>query len=132
MLTEDKRNFLDNIYFDPSGQSGSFGSVRPLYYAAKKRNSSVTFQDIKDYLKRIRSYNRHRRILRKFSRRSFLAVAPNDFWQCDVIYLNPMKVISKRYNKSKNYGVTVCDVFSKKGYVELTRKKNCSRCFSRV
>ena len=124
---EKKRNeFLKHIYFNSKGSLGSFGSIRSLYLAAKKLNPKITYLQVKTFLKGLRTYSQHKRILRKFPRRSYLAFYPHEFWMSDVIYLNPIRKITNKFSKDSHYGVTVCDVFSKKGYVELTRKKSAS------
>ena len=128
MISPEKKVVLDAIYFDDTGSAGSYSSFKPLYLVAKKKNPSIRASDVKDYLKSVRAYVQHKRILRKITRRKYLIFAPFEYFQLDVIYLQPMSVISKKGSHAKNYGLTVVDAFTKKGYVELLYKKSAPEC----
>ena len=124
----DNKSFLDSIYFNDEGKAGSYSSFKPLYIKAKLLNPKITAKEVKQYLQSIRAYVRHKRIIRRFKHRSFLSYYIDEYWQCDVIYLQPMTIITNRKNTSKKYGLTVIDTFSKYGWVELIRKKTAEQC----
>ena len=128
MISPEKKNVLDAIYFDDRGNAGSYSSFKPLYLVAKKKDPTIRASDIKEYLKSVRAYVQHKRILRKITRRKYLIFAPFEFFQLDIIYLQPMSVISKKGSHAKNYGLTAVDAFTKKGFVELIYKKSAPQC----
>ena len=108
------RQFFDNIYFNLEGEKGSFSTAYPLLLAAREKDSSISLKQVKEYLKSVRAYQTHRKILRKFYRRSYLSLIPHEFWQCDIAYLAPMWKITKR-KRIGNYCLVICDVFSHLG-----------------
>ena len=128
MISLEKKKLLDRIYFNDNGEAGSYSSYRPLYLVAKKKNPNIRGNDVKEYLKSVRAYVQHKRILRKITRRKYLIFAPFEYFQADVIYLQPMSVITKKGSHAKNYGLTVVDAFTKKGFVELLYKKTAPEC----
>ena len=80
------RKLFDSIYLSKEGVSGSFGSANQLYDTAKLRNKAVRRTDVDDYLATIQGYSRHARVVRRFPKRSFLALYPFEFFQIDIIH----------------------------------------------
>ena len=111
MLTSEHKNVLDSIYYDPSGTQGSFSALGPLYHAAKKRDKSITYKIVQEYLDSITPYVLHKRALRTFKRRSILSLYPNHVWGIDLIDY------SKDSYMRRKYAVAVHDVFSHFSYV---------------
>ena len=117
MTTDDSnlRQFFDNIYFQTEGSGfGAFSTAAPLLAAARQQDASITLKQVKNYLKSVRTYNTHRRVLRKFFRRQFLSLIPHEFWMADIAYLAPIWKIQKR-KKLGNYCLVIVDVFSHLG-----------------
>ena len=86
MITEDQKILLEKIYFDSDGRQGAFSSVRPLYLEAKKIDKSITYNIVKEYLKSVTPYVLHKRVLRKFPRRTLLSLFPNNVWCLDTVF----------------------------------------------
>ena len=118
-------DLLDSIYLSRDGLAGSFGSAKRLHQIIKSKNLGLSQDDINRYLENVRGYSRHARVLRKFPKRMFLAKAPFDYWQCDVIYLSEMKNITHRKVRNRpDFALTAIDLFTKQGYAqEMTRKR---------
>lgn len=119
MISDQEKDALDNIYF--RGEGGSFSSVVPLYRAAKKSGlKTITYEKVKEFLRSVPAYQKHRRILRKFPRKSFLVAYCNEIWSLDLIFFNNNKSVQ---NKQRRYALTTVDCFSRKGYARALVKK---------
>ena len=127
---------FDAIYLSNEGKRGSFGSALRLYQAAKRVNSSVKKSEVVEYLKSVPGYSKNQRVLRKFKKRSFLALWPNENLQVDVAYLSSMKTItSQSVHNRPNYILCVFDVYTKRGYAEpMNRKRpiDCLKAFKAI
>ena len=119
------RELFDSIYLSKEGTGGSFGSANRLYDKAKLKNKAVRRTDVDQYLATIQGYSRHARVVRRFPKRSFLALYPFEFFQIDIIYLSDLKTISRQKTKNKlNYGFSCIDTWSKIGFCKaMTRKR---------
>ena len=118
------KELLDPIYFASTGEAGSFSSPDKLYRVAHKKHPHLTRKDVKKYLEGVYAYTRHARVLRRFLTRSFLSLAPHEFWQLDLIYLRDMKSISNQKVRNKfNFAIMICDMWSHKGYGEPLNRK---------
>ena len=124
MTHEKLYDLLDSVYLSLEGGPGSFSSPEQLFQVVKTQNSSITRKDIDRYLTGIRGYSQHSRILRRFSTRSFLSLAPGEYWQTDLIYVNTLKNISSQHTANQaNYVIVVIDMFSLYGYAEIMFRK---------
>ena len=125
MLSPERKQFFDNIYYDSGGKQGSFSAVRDLFLAAKKKDAKVTTSEVKEYLKTNKTYGTHRRILRRFNRRKYLIIFPNELYQCDIIYLSSLAKIKK--GGKFPYSLILLDCFTKKISGQLMKKKDTTR-----
>ena len=122
MLSPERIEFFDRIYYDPTGKQGSFSEVRDLLLASKKLDPKVTTAEVKQYLRTNKTYSTHKRILRRFNRRKFLIFWPNELFQADVVYLSSLAKI-KKGGKSSPYAFILMDLFSRKISGQLMRRK---------
>ena len=112
-LTDKHRELLEKLYYNAKGEQGAFSAVRPLYLEAKKRDKSITYKLVREFLKSVTPYIRHKRVLRKFFRRSLLVLYPNHVWSMDLVfYLRDASVL----NRQAKYCLTVYDCFSHYGF----------------
>ena len=134
LSNEKKKDLLDSIYY-ARGQAGSFGSAYPLWKASQLKSPGlVSINDVKEYLKSQRIYTVNKRLLRRHDRRKYLALMPFEYLQLDVIYLSPIKKISKK-KRLGNYGLIIQDVFSKKANARKLSDKTAAsalRAFKEV
>lgn len=105
-LTREIKKILHDIYHG-SGE-GAFSSATNVFRIAKRKLPKLTLSVVRDYLNSLRSYALHRRAVRKFERRSFLAIAPWDTFSIDLFFLS-----SEKKRGRKNVGLLVIDSFSK-------------------
>ena len=125
-ISEKHKNLLDDIYYSPTGSFGSYSSYRPLYLAARKKDKSISLKIVKAYLLGNDSYLTHRRVLRKFERRSLLQIAPHDTWCLDyVVYLN-----DKNSNNNHVYCLNCHDTFSHKSWARSGSTKSAEQTLS--
>ena len=122
MLSAERIEFFDNIYYDSTGKQGSFSAVKDLLLAAKKVDPKVTTDEVKQYLQTNKTYTTHKRILKRFNRRKYLIFWPNEFFQGDVIYLSSLAKI-KKGGKSSPYAFILMDLFSRKISGQCMKKK---------
>ena len=115
---------LSKIYYSLEGGPGSFSSPLRLLQAAKSKNSTITRKNVDYFLRGIKGYSRHSRILRRFPTRSYLSLAPNEYWQTDLIYVNTLQnITNQRTVNQPNYAIVVCDMFSLFCYAEIMTRK---------
>ena len=123
-LSEEQRKTLEKIYFDNNGSPGSYSAERPLYLAAKKVDKTLTRKLIREFLKSVDAYVQHKRILRKFKRRSMLVLFPNNVWCADTIYYTFDASVQ---NKRAKYCLCVYETFSHYGWAEPLLTKSAEQ-----
>jgi transposase InsO family protein len=112
-------SLLQRLYHTPSSPA-AYGGPEILYYYARKIDKNIKRGDVINWLMSQPSYSMHRKIVYKFPRRKFLAKKINHIWQIDLMELPQ---ISKE-NKGYRYTLLAIDVFSRKLYGALLKKKN--------
>lgn len=112
-----KSDLLHEIYTDVKNPA-SFSSPWKLYKAAKKRDSSITLNEVERFLEGQRSYTLHRHFNTRFRRRKVLARGIGYQFQADLIDYAPLK----RDNGGTTFLLSVIDVFSR--YAMLVPLKN--------
>jgi len=95
-----KDEILSFIYLDPAG----FGSIKQTYAEARKKDKSITMQDVKDFIdkhveqkKQLRGYN------------SFIAHGPKEEYQVDLFFLPKKDFPTESYIG----GVIAIDIFTR-------------------
>ena len=122
MLATKTRDYLDKIYFNKDGNQGSFSTLKNLLRAAKKERPGTTAQEVKLYLQSVPTYQKHRRVVRRFPRRKLLTFKSFDIWQTDIIYLKRLDKIKSR--KVRNaYAVTTVDPFNRVAHARVCNRK---------
>ena len=107
------KDLLESIYLSCKGGPGTFTGAKRLFKAAKKKDPSITQKDVYSFLQDIKGYTRHRRAVRKFPTRTYLAITPGEFWQCDLIYIDDMKnIVNQKVHNKPRYALMAIDVFS--------------------
>ena len=124
---DDFRPLLDSIYLSTAGRPGAFSSPERLFQEAKTENPRITRSTVNKYLRSVKSYSQHARVLRKFPTRKYLALFPGEYWQMDIIYLNTLKNISsQKVHNQPNYALIAIDVFTLRAYGELMARKTAA------
>ncbi len=103
---------IKDTYYSPEE---GFVGVDKIYRRLKQRGLKVKKSDIINVLKRQEVYQKTEKINHK--RNGFIARYPRQQFQIDLIYLE-----NKHFNDNK-YGLSVIDVFTRKGTVILINKK---------
>ena len=109
-LSEAHKNLLESIYYNNSGTLGAFSALNPLYKAAKRRDKTISYKIVRTYLHSLTPYLAHKRVLRRFRRRSILSLYPGNVWSIDLLDY------SKEPYLKKKYVLCVHDVFSHMSY----------------
>ena len=127
MGQQDFRLLLDSIYLSTAGRPGAFSSPERLFQEAKTENPRVTRSVVNKYLRTVKSYSQHARVLRKFPTRKYLALFPGEYWQMDIIYLNSLKNISsQKVHNQPNYGLIAIDMFTLRAFGQLMARKSAT------
>ena len=66
MAQQEFRALLDSIYLSTTGRAGAFSSAERLFQEAKVENSKVTRSVVNKYLRTVKSYSQHARVVRNF------------------------------------------------------------------
>lgn len=120
MSERTKLNAIQKAYTDLNSSS-AFTSITRVLQTARKSVKSITLDDVKKYLRGVKSYTLHRKSLKNFPTRRFLAQGVNYQWQSDLLQL------SARHAKLNKFPYILCtiDTFSRKLFCkELRRKSN--------
>ena len=115
-----KINAIRRAYSDLDSSS-AFTSIARVLKTARKSVKSITAEDVKKYLRGVKSYTLHRKSLKTFPTRRFLTQGINYQWQSDLI------VLSDKHSNLNKCGYILCniDTFSRKLFCkELRRKTN--------
>ena len=83
-LTKEIKRVLHDIYFGNS--EGAYSSLSNVYRVAKRQLPDLSLSVVREYLNGLPSYSLHKRAVRSFERRSFLAVAPWDTFSLDLFF----------------------------------------------
>ena len=122
-ISEAHKNVLDEIYYSTTGSAGAFSSLRPLYTEAKRRDKSISISVVRKYLFANNAYLLHRRVLRRYPKRSLLVFAPNDIWCLDyAVYIR-----DKGSNQNRIYSLNCIDAFSHKSYARAGTRKSAEQ-----
>ena len=119
-IQEKHKAILDKLYFATDGSPGSFSAVLPLYRAAKKLDSSLTLKSVRAYLSGNASYLLHKRVRRKFPRKSLLALYPHESWSIDLIFYTS----DRKSNNNKAYCLNCYDNFSHRAFGRVLKNKS--------
>lgn len=123
-------NIISRIYHDITNPAG-YSSAQKLYTTAKKENSSITRQQVKEWLSSQNTYTLHKPRRVNFPRSRTIVTDKNIQWQAD---LADLKMFSSS-NKHNKYLLTVVDVFSRFAYVQSLQNKTgpeVAKAFERI
>ena len=99
---------ISSVYNNPKS-SAYLAGANAVFDEVRKKNASVTVQDVQDYLATQETYNLHKPVRRRFTRNKVVARGLNTDFQLDLVDLQKIK----RYNKGHAYILTCIDVFSR-------------------
>jgi len=105
---------IRKAYYDPI--SGFVGAEKLYKYFQRKELYNITLNDIKKFLKKQEIVQISQKNYGKLA--SFVPPYPRYEYQVDLIYLE-----NKHLNKA-SYGLCCIDIFSKKGDIELIKRKS--------
>ncbi len=112
---------FDSIFYNTSSPA-CYTGINAVYREAKKRNSKITLEGVRNYLHKQYTYTLHKPIRRKFPRNKIKAVGVDTNWQCDLCELQKIA----KYNDGYRYLLCCYDVFSKHAWVEPIKDKQGS------
>ena len=114
----DKEEILKNIYYNLNS-SASYSGLNNIYEEAKKKIPSIKLNDVKEFLKKERTYTLFRPRRLKFKRLKTIPSGYMTDMQCDLCIFDNIK------NKNRNYPyLLVCiDVLSRKIFVAPAKSK---------
>ena len=94
----EKENIISKIYYDPSG----FGSINTTYKDAKKKNNSITLDDVKEIFRtRVEKKNK------AYGFNSFVAPRPYYEYQADLFFITDLD------NQEYTAAMLMIDIFTK-------------------
>ena len=114
-----KDEILSFIYLDPAG----YGSVAETYKEARKKDKSITMQDVKEFISK---HQEQKKQLRGYN--SFIAHAPKEEYQIDLFFI-PKKDFP---NETFIGGVIAIDIFTKFISIIPIRSKTIPEIFEAI
>ena len=100
---------MQNLY-ENLESSVSFSSVKKLFKAAKNKNSNITLNDVKNYLKSVEAYTLHKLTPRRFPTQKVIAPKQNVIISLDLIDVSNIA----KDNDNIRFLMYFIDVFSRK------------------
>ena len=113
MISQQHKDLLERIYFSINGKEGAYSTLKPLYAAAKRCDKTITYKIVREYLQSVTPYLLHKRVVRKFRRRSLLVLSPHAIWSCDLVFYIKDKSVA---NQQSKFALTIQDCFSHFSY----------------
>jgi len=110
---------LKAIYYDPKN-SGSLGGVQPLFREAKIKNPAITIDQVKEFLRRQRTYSLHKPYRKKFHRNRTIVGSIDKQWQADLADMTKLG----RSNGGYRYILTCIDCFSRFAWAVPVKRKS--------
>ena len=104
---------LHDVYFNLSSPA-CFSGLNKVLTEARKRDPSITLEDVKTFLEKQDTYTLHKPVQRKFPRNKTIAVGIDSDWQADLCEMKSVK----KFNDGFTYILTVIDVLSKYAWAE--------------
>jgi transposase InsO family protein len=108
MDTSTKNQVLSEVYHDIDN-SGSYGSVRTLFNAARQTNPAISQEDVRRFLRSQFAYTLHRQARKKWVRNPIVVEHVNELFQCDLVEVS----VFARDNDGHRFILTVIDALSK-------------------
>ena len=108
MLTKEKEQYLNNIYYSPSS-SGSFYGVEKLYDTVKESDLNITKREIEYWLSKQTIYTQNKPVIRKFKRQKVIAPFIDYQYDADVGYMDSFPDKNKGYK----YFLLIIDLMSR-------------------
>ena len=116
-----KEQILRDLYYDTSSEAG-FSSISKLLKHARQRDSSITRDEVKEWLKDQVTYTLHHPARRRFKRNPVVASSPNELAQADLVDMQAFE----SQNDGSKYLLTMIDVFSKRGFAVPLKSKHAA------
>ena len=115
---KDSLDFLSNFYFNTKSPV-AFTSPLPSYRDAKTRYPSLTFRQMKTWLRSKHTHTLHKPVRYNFPRNRVIVTGTDDQWQADLVDMSSLA----RFNKAYKFLLTCVDVFSKFPWVVPLKNK---------
>ena len=82
MLTKEKEDYLQSIYYTPFSPASVYGVDKLYDYVKEQNEQNISRKDIVQWLSKQTVYTQNRQVNRKFKRQK--VIAPFIDYQCDV------------------------------------------------
>ncbi|KAF7645226.1 hypothetical protein LDENG_00208090 [Lucifuga dentata] len=110
---------MKRVYYNPA-HLGSFGGVERLHQGVENETGKkVRLEDVREFLSEQDAYTLHKLARTHFTRNRVFVPRPLKQFQADLCDMQALAEHNDRFN----YLVTVIDVFSKKAYVCVLKRK---------
>ena len=119
MSQEDSLDFLFYYYFNTKSPV-AFTSPLALYREAKKHYPSLTFRQVKTWLRSKDTYTLHKPFRYNLQKNRVIVTEIDSQWQADLVDISSLA----RFNKRYKFLITCIDVFSKFAWVVPRKKKS--------
>lgn len=115
-------NLLNKLYYT-TGKASAYSSINRLYKEAKKINSKITLNIVKQFLSQQRTYTLHKQVNKKKPLRKIISHSINDIHSADLLDVSNIS----KYNDGKKFILAVVDSFSRKSYVSILKNKTAKK-----
>jgi hypothetical protein len=110
---------LSDVFYNLSSPA-AYSAVDKVYKEARKRNSSITRKDVKDFLAKQRTYTLYRDVKRKGKKLKTIPSFLNTDWAADLAVM----IKFRKENDENNYLLVCIDMLSRMLYAEPVKTKS--------
>lgn len=104
-----RTTYLEDLY-NRGDFGGGYGGTRALYDAVKKAGAyTVSFDEIKEFLRTKESYTAFKRVRKNFKRPRVIVSDKNQQWDCDTLNLS----FYTKYNEGYSHVLVCIDIFTR-------------------
>jgi len=111
-------DILKDVYLGPSSPA-QYAGINAVLKEAKRHRSSITQQNVKDYLATVDGYTLHKPVRRRFHRNETRSPGIDAKWQADLIDFQKLKTRNRGYA----YVLVCIDVLSRYAFCESVKRK---------
>lgn len=110
---------LNKIYYN-LGSSSAYAGLNKVFNEAKKKDSKITLDDVKEFLETQETYAIYKPARHRFKRLQTVPAGLHNCWQCDLAIFDTLY----KNNDGYKYLLVCIDVLSRKIFVAPTKSKS--------
>ena len=109
MLTKEKEDYLNTVYYNPSSPASFYGAEKLHKYIKEQNIFKITQNEIAQWLSKQNVYTDNKQVIRKFKRQKVIAPFINYQYDADMAYMDSFP----KQNKGYDFFLLIIDLMSR-------------------